>query len=90
MRNYGDQTRFEKDVTNEPNKVGEFSPAMGSQTTGWDSLKEVPFRGNTNAFVQATSKQNANSSSATHNNAFKKAGVSQERKTNTMTQQRSR
>lgn len=90
MRNYGDQTRFEKDVTNEPNRVGEFPPTMGSQTTGWDSLKEVPFRGSNNAFAKAASKQNTNTSSVSHNNAFKQAGASQSGKTNSMTQQRSR
>ena len=90
MRNYGNQTRFEKDVTNEPNKVGEFPPVMGNQTSGWDSLKEVPFRGSNNAFAQAASRQNSNSSSTSHNNAFKQVGASQSRKTNTITQQRSR
>ena len=90
MRNYGDQTRFEKDVTNEPNRVGESPPAIGPQTKGWDSLKEVPFKGNSNAFAQAASKQNAYGSSVSQNNAFKRTGASQVQKTNTMTQQRSR
>ena len=71
MRNYCDQTRFEKEVTTEPNKVGEIAPALGDRTKGWDSLKEVPFRGNQNAFSKASARQNSISSS--QSNAISKA-----------------
>lgn len=92
MRNYGDQTRFEKEMTTEPNKVGEFPPALGDQTKGWDSLKEVPFRGNQNAFAQASTKQSQRNDSV-QSNAFSKATQNigqKETKTNAITQQRSR
>lgn len=45
MRNYSDPMRFEKEMTDEPEKVGEQAPAMGTDTSGWDTLKDVPFRG---------------------------------------------
>ena len=90
MRYYGDQTRFEKEVTNEPNRVGEFPTAMETKTKDWDSLKEVPYRGNGNAFAQAVPKQNENISLVSHNNAFKGTGTLQDKKTNTMTIQRTR
>jgi len=45
MRNYNDPRRFEKEVTDEPEKIGEQAPAMGTDTSGWDQLKDVPFRG---------------------------------------------
>lgn len=74
MRGSGIETKFEvKDVTSEPNKVGEHSPAMGSQSTGWDSLKDVPFRGNQNAFTKATTSQAQTRSELSRSNAFTKA-----------------
>lgn len=92
MRNYGDQTRFEKEVTTEPNKVGEVAPALGNQTKGWDSLKEVPFRGNQNAFSKASARQN--SVSGTQSNAISKAtpnkGSQTATKSNIKTIQRSK
>lgn len=45
MRNYNNPTRFEKEMTYEPEKVGEQVPTMGTATSGWDKLKDVPFRG---------------------------------------------
>lgn len=45
MRNYNNPVRFEKEMTDEPEKVGEQAPAMGADTSGWDKLKDVPFRG---------------------------------------------
>ena len=45
MRNYNDPRRLEKEVTDEPEKAGEQAPSMGSDTSGWDQLKDVPFRG---------------------------------------------
>ena len=41
MRNYNDPRRFEKEVTDEPEKAGEQAPSMGSDTSGWDQLKDV-------------------------------------------------
>lgn len=45
MKNYNAPTRFEKEMTDEPEKVGEWAPAMGTDTSSWDQLKDVPFRG---------------------------------------------
>lgn len=45
MKNYNAPTRFEKEMTDEPEKVGERAPAMGTDMSGWDQLKDVPFRG---------------------------------------------
>ncbi len=45
MRNYNNPARFEKEMTDEPEKVGEQAPAMGTDASGWDKLKDVPFRG---------------------------------------------
>lgn len=52
MRNYNDPARFEKETTTEPNKVGEQAPAVETDTSGWDSLKDVPFRGEQTAEEQ--------------------------------------
>lgn len=52
MRNYNNPGRFEKELTDEPNKMGEYAPAMGADTSGWDSLKDVPFRGDTKTAEQ--------------------------------------
>lgn len=45
MKNYNAPTRFEKEMTNEPAKAGEWAPAMETDTSSWDQLKDVPFRG---------------------------------------------
>ncbi len=45
MRNYNNPARFEKEMTDEPEKVGEQAPAVGTETSDWDKLKDVPFRG---------------------------------------------
>ena len=45
MKNYNAPTRFEKEMTDEPEKVGEWAPAMGTDTSSWDHLKDVLFRG---------------------------------------------
>ena len=74
MRGFGIETKFEKkEITNEPNKVGEYAPAMGSQSTGWDSLKYVPFKGNQNAFTKASISQNKATNVQSKSNAFTKA-----------------
>lgn len=45
MKNYNAPTRFEKEMTDEPGEVGEWAPAMGTDTSSWDHLKDVLFRG---------------------------------------------
>lgn len=45
MKNYNAPTRFEKEMTDEPEKVGEWAPTMGTDTSSWDHLKDVLFRG---------------------------------------------
>lgn len=45
MRNYNDPRRFEKELTDEPEKVEKQAPAIGTDTSGWNDLKNVPFRG---------------------------------------------
>lgn len=45
MRNYNHLARFEKKLTDEPEKVGEQAPARITGTSDWDKLKDVPFRG---------------------------------------------
>lgn len=45
MRNYNNSASFEKEITDEPEKVGEQTPAMGTDTSGWDKLMDAPFRG---------------------------------------------
>lgn len=45
MKNYNAPTRFEKEMTDEPEMVGEWAPAMGTDTSSWDHLKDVLFRG---------------------------------------------
>lgn len=57
MRNYNDPTRFEKETTDEPNKIGEQAHAMGSDTSGWDSLKDVPFAGDKSTATQQQQQQ---------------------------------
>ena len=70
MRGLGIETKFEK---KEITKVGEYAPAMGSQSTGWDSLKYVPFKGNQNAFTKASISQNKATNVPSKSNAFTKA-----------------
>jgi hypothetical protein len=42
------ETRFEKEPMNEPEFVGEFAPSIpASDIESWESLKEVPFAGDT-------------------------------------------
>ena len=43
---YGDyETSYEKNMTTEPETVGEMPPAMSTYDSGWDELKDVPFAG---------------------------------------------
>lgn len=55
MKNYNAPTRFEKEMTDEPEKIGEASPAMGTGISNWDQLKDVPFRGD--KLVEEVEKQ---------------------------------
>ena len=42
------ETRFEKETMNEPEFVGELAPSLpASDIDSWESLKEVPFAGDT-------------------------------------------
>ena len=45
MRSPFDETRFEKELTNEPEFSGEMCPPLPADTSGWDELKDVPFAG---------------------------------------------
>ena len=42
-------------MTDEPEKIGEASPAMGTDISNWDQLKDVPFRGD--KLVEEVEKQ---------------------------------
>ena len=67
------QNMERKKITSEPNKVGEYAPIMGTQSTGWDSLKNVPFMRNQNAFKKATTGLCWTTRIQSHSNAFAKA-----------------
>lgn len=57
MRNNSDPKRFEKEMTDEPNMASEQSPAMGTNQTGWDSLRDVPFAGDKSTMSHESQEQ---------------------------------
>ena len=49
------ETRFEKEPMTQPEFVGEFAPSLpASDIEGWDSLKEVPFAGDTSEISEVS------------------------------------
>ena len=52
---FNDESWPEKELTNEPNKVSEYPPSYGTESSKWDSVKDVPFAGDANESAQIDS-----------------------------------